>query len=305
MYETRRLRPEDVDHWSHLLTPAVAGLPDPEAFQAWRGQVWSYARLGLLEAFGAFAGADAVRPDAVLLTQENGGHRMVMLAAGDLADGPLRAAIAHLQGVSMALSWQEATGPGWADRLADLGVRRFEHQTWANRLDPVLARLADVPPDPAVVPWDDGWLDAAVDLVVAANVGTVAGLLLSLPHPPTAGHVAREVRAMLTAEGQLLRDASFGYLVDGRLAGVVALLMLDGAPALYELAVSEATRGRGAGKHLVHAAQHALHAAGHRTMTFWTTDANAPVHRISKPGESELVEAVPSACWLAPGMVEA
>lgn len=301
MFETRRLAPEDVDRWSHLLTPQVAGLVDPTHFRAWRDQVWSYARLGVLESWGAFAGEDPV-PAAVLLTQEAGGHRTVMLGMGALAGEALRALVARLQGASLALSWQEATGPGWADRLADLGVRRFEHQTWANHLGPVMARLAAVPPDPAIVPWDDAWLEDALGLIVAANAGGLAGLLLALPHPPTAAAIAREVRAMIAEPGSLMREASFGYLVDGALAGVVVLLRLENGPSLYELAVSEATRGRGAGKHLVHAAQRALAAAGHAEMAFWTTDANAPVHRISKPGESTCVAQVPSAYWFAPAL---
>lgn len=301
MYETRRLAPEEVDTWSHFLTPQVAGLADPEQFTAWRGQVWTAARFGMFEAHGVFpASGPAGGPTAVLLVQEAGGHRVVMLGLGDLAGDALRQAIGHLMASSTAVSWQEDTGPGWADRLADLGVRRFDQQSWVNHLAPVMARLADVPPDSAVVPWDDAWLDDAVRLVVAANAGSLAGLVLALPHPPTAAGLELQVRAMVTPAGKLLREASFGYLIDGALAGVVLIVAMPDGPALYELAVDAATRGRGAGKHLVHAAQRALYALGHPTMLFWTTDANAPVHRISKPGESEVVESVPSAYWLAP-----
>ncbi len=301
MFETRRLAPEDVDTWSHFLTPQVAGLADPEQFRTWRDQVWTAARFGMFEAHGVFpAGAPTGRPIAVLLAQAAGGHRTVVLGVGDLADDVLRQAFGQLMAISAAVSWQEDTGPGWADRLADLGVRRFDHQSWLNRLEPVMRRLADVPPDPAVAPWDDAWLDDAIRLVVSANTGSLAGLVLALPHAPTPAALEAEVRAMVTADGRLLREASFGYRVEGSLAGVVFIVALPEGPALYELAVDPATQGRGAGKHLVHAAQRALFAAGHREMLFWTTDANAPVHRISKPGESEVVGSVPSAYWLAP-----
>lgn len=298
MTETRRLRPEDVDRWAHLLTPEAAGLPDPHEFNAWRGQVWAAARFGVLDAYGV---GPAGAPDAVFLVQEAGGHRAVMLGLGEL-DTALRPGIAHLMAGAAAVSWQEATGPGWADRLADLGVRRFDHQTWLNHLPVVMERLATYPPDPAVQPWRDAWMEEAIALVVAANAGTLAGLVLALPQAPTGAGLAAEVRAMVADETKLMRDASFGYVVDGKLEGVVFLLMLDDGPALFELAVSAATRGRGAGKHLVHAAQRALHAAGHRTMHFWTTDANAPVHRISKPGESEAIAHAPSAYWIAPDL---
>lgn len=300
MFETRRLAPEQVDTWSHLLTPQAAGLADPAQFKDWRNQVWTAARFGMFETYGVFrADEPAGKPLAVLLVQEGGGHRAVMLGVGDFSGDALAHAISHLMATSAAVSWQGDTGPGWAERLADLGVRRFDHQSWVNRLAPANARLAEVPVDPAVVPWDDAWIEEAIGLVVTANTGTLAGLVLALPHPPTAAALTAEVRSLLTGEGKLMRNASFGYLIDGRLVGVALIAAMPEGPVLYELAVSAATRGRGAGKHLTHAAQRALFAAGHQDLLFWTTDANAPVQRIS-PWDSELVESVPSAYWLAP-----
>lgn len=300
MYETRRLAPEDVDLWTHLLTPQVAGLVDPAAFKAWRDEIWTHARFGLVETWAVYPReAAGGSPQGVLLAQNTGGHRSVAVVAGAFEGEALREAIAPLMADAAALSWPSELAPDWADRLADLGVRRFEQQHWVNRLDVVLPRLAGEPPDPAIAPWDASRLDEVIALIGAANAGSVAGFMLSLPYPPTRSAIEAQARAMLAEGGSLLPEASFLYLLDGAVAGAVLIVALPDGPTLYELVVAPLTRGRGAGKHLVHAAQRALHAAGHREMRFWTTDTNAPVHRISKPGESFVSGATACACWFA------
>jgi GNAT superfamily N-acetyltransferase len=294
---TRRLEPWEEDRWLPLLAPRAADFPDADAFGAWRDQLVDLARVGALELQGVLP-AEGGPATGALLVQKTGGHGTVLLGMGDLGGDRLEAAMGGLMARYEALTWTAETGPGWAERLAPLGVRAFDHQTFRNPLAETVPVLAAQPPDPAIAPWDDAYREAVVGVLAAANAGNLPGLLLTLPRLPTEQAVRDVLDARLGPAGDLMPEASFVYLVDGRPAGVILLIRGADGPALFDLAVLPEARGRKAGRAMVRAAQRALLAAGHDTMWFWTTDDNAPVHAIYEPNEAVLHAASRCAYWL-------
>lgn len=291
----------DEGRWLSLITPEVAGIADAAAFGTWRKQIVNMVRMGVLEAWAALDAPDGP-VGTLLLVQSNGGSRQVMLGAGDLSTATLGDLMNAVAERSQAVFWGGEVGPDWADRLAPRGFETFVHTGFVCRLAKVEALRVPFEPDPAIVAWDPAWRGDAVRLITEACAHNLVGLTLVLPAAPTRAMVAAHVDALLGPGGTLMAEATSLHVVDGQLRGIILIIRSPEGPLVHFVGVDPAGRGGGVAKRMLLRSQHALVAAGEVDLHFWTTEANAPVHRMYEPQAIEALPPRPCGYWLRPGV---
>ena len=215
-----------------------------------------------------------------------GGEGCWVLATGLGAPDPAArlAAFEALTDGARLIVWDDEAEPTWLTQLAAHGARAFERRELVQVL--ALARHPDLPADPALTlaPWPTGpEAEALLDTLAEASAGTLNGVFLTTPAPPTRAAVRRVLAAALASPERPFRpDASFVARLDGRPIGMV--LALAGAEPdevlLFDLFVSPEARGRGVARRLVMALQAAALATGGLHLRFLTLGHNDPVWRL-------------------------
>lgn len=282
-----------------LLEELAVHFPDRATFSEWRTSVQTQLFGGALKVQGIWRD-DAL--EGALLVETTGGVSTVVAAVGRLEAG-LEDAMAALQASAGAIVWDEATGPDWAERLAPLGFKGFARQTFHQDLHRVEFR--DTPElGLAIAPWDDRHRAETVELLAAANAGTLDGLFLTLPVAPSREACAACLDRLLKGEeGDFLPWASWVATEGEALRGVLLCVQGEsGQGVLFELAVHPLARGKNLSRRLVHTMQRSLLSRGYHELLFLTTSENHAVHRLFRREEEiTAYEESRGGFWIARG----
>lgn len=233
---------------------------------------------------------------AVLVLDERGSWRQVALAAG--AELPLLRLLSELRTSSEGILWSEETVELEGPKLDELGYRLFERQVFTQDLS--LVPLDE--PDPEgleVGPLTAADLAQSRELFARAHAMNVAGVYCTSPEAPTLERCGLAFDGFLSEKP--VPSACVVVRNQGRVVGVVlcsASKEEEGLGVLLGLAVDTSERGRGLSHVLVRRAQRGLKAAGFARMLFFTTDNNAPVHRLFTADQIVSTETYRARIWL-------
>lgn len=199
----------------------------------------------------------------------------------------LEEAIAPLQAAgTLALMAPERFGEAdLASGLSRMGFQRIE------RID-MLQEIRRVPPEPLGLPegfclvdWDMVRDAEAASLLSAGNQGTIDGLFLCFPEPPTSEACLARLKAIEDGHfGAFLPDVSAMILDGERLVGL--LIATQSGPDevfLYELALERSVQGRGLAPVLIRRLQEASRRRGLAGIRFMWCDFNRAVRRLFPP----------------------